>query len=163
MHEGDGRKDHRTFNFNITPFTCRPPCRDRRGSFRQLILFKVEEKVSFGCVGFEGRGSETRNFCICRTTITNTSNNLLLPPLPLTVPAPSKIAHSGSAYQIISVLVLLGELVCAVIVLGLLSRLIYLATIAGASADGRIIYTMVVAGIALCTPSFFARPSILFS
>lgn len=56
--------------------------------------------------------------------------------------------RDGIAHKIISVFLRMGEFACAIIVLGLLSRFVYVIDAANASIDGRIIYTMVTAGIA---------------
>ncbi|KAH7111941.1 hypothetical protein B0J13DRAFT_270210 [Dactylonectria estremocensis] len=68
------------------------------------------------------------------------------------------MARSGGAHKIASVILRFLEFCCAVIVLGLLSRFVYLVGIAGVHCDGRIIYAIVVASIGtaysilLCAP-----------
>ncbi|KAH7118200.1 hypothetical protein B0J13DRAFT_569752 [Dactylonectria estremocensis] len=66
--------------------------------------------------------------------------------------------HTGTAHKIVSVILRIGEFCCAVIVLGLLSRFCYLISIAQESADGRIVYAMVVAGIGIIYSFFFCPP-----
>ncbi|WAO97039.1 MARVEL domain-containing protein [Fusarium falciforme] len=68
------------------------------------------------------------------------------------------MAHTGIAHKVISVILRLGEFVCAVIVLGILSRFCYLISIPQAEADGRIIYAMAVAGIGIVYSFFFCPP-----
>ncbi|KAH8645950.1 hypothetical protein BGZ61DRAFT_377033 [Ilyonectria robusta] len=66
--------------------------------------------------------------------------------------------HTGTAHKVVSVILRIGELCCAVIVLGLLSRFCYLISIAQESADGRIVYAMVVGGIGIIYSFFFCPP-----
>ncbi|KAH7112778.1 hypothetical protein B0J13DRAFT_631410 [Dactylonectria estremocensis] len=66
--------------------------------------------------------------------------------------------HTGTAHKIVSVILRIGEFCCAVIVLGLLSRFCYLISIAQESADGRIVYAMVVAGIGIVYSFFLCPP-----
>ncbi|KAH7176064.1 hypothetical protein EDB81DRAFT_771813 [Dactylonectria macrodidyma] len=66
--------------------------------------------------------------------------------------------HTGTAHKVVSVILRIGEFCCAVIVLGLLSRFCYLISIAQKSADGRIVYAMVVAGIGIIYSFFFCPP-----
>jgi len=69
----------------------------------------------------------------------------------------------GTAHRIISVLLRLGQFACGIIVLGLLSRFCYLVGLADVSVDGRIIYAMVTAGIAVIFSLFLCAPfNILF-
>ncbi|KAI5455578.1 hypothetical protein BGZ63DRAFT_497443 [Mariannaea sp. PMI_226] len=70
------------------------------------------------------------------------------------------MAHgrSGTAHKVVSVLLRLGELASAVIVLAILSRFCYLISIAEETADGRIIYAMVVAGIGTIYSFFLCPP-----
>ncbi|RKL11928.1 hypothetical protein BFJ70_g16367 [Fusarium oxysporum] len=68
------------------------------------------------------------------------------------------MSNSGIAHKLFSVLLRLWELSCAVIVLGILSRFCYLLTIAQASADSRIVYAMVTAGISIMFTIFFCPP-----
>lgn len=66
--------------------------------------------------------------------------------------------HTGTAHKVCSVVLRLGELACAVIVLGILCRFCYLISIRQANADGRIVYTMVVAGIGIVYSIFLCPP-----
>lgn len=66
--------------------------------------------------------------------------------------------RTGTPHKIVSVILRFGEFASAVIVLGILSRFCYLISIAQASADGRIIYAMVVAGISIVYSFFFCPP-----
>jgi len=66
--------------------------------------------------------------------------------------------ESGVAHKVISVILRLGELASAIIVLGILSRFCYLAGIAEAHIDGRIIYTIVVACLGILYSVFFCPP-----
>jgi hypothetical protein len=68
------------------------------------------------------------------------------------------MATTGTVHKVVSALLRLGEFACAVIVLGILCRFCYLISIAQADADGRIIYTMVVAGIGIIYSFFFCPP-----
>lgn len=72
------------------------------------------------------------------------------------------MAHegSGTAHKVISVILRLTEFCSAIIVLGILSRFAYYIEFAGAGAtvDGRIIYTLVVAGISILYSMFFCVP-----
>ena len=53
------------------------------------------------------------------------------------------------ASQVISVLLRIGECICAIIVLGLLGRFFYMLGLAGAYADGRLVYAAVISGICI--------------
>ncbi|KAH6977608.1 hypothetical protein EDB80DRAFT_757379 [Ilyonectria destructans] len=66
--------------------------------------------------------------------------------------------HSGAAHKIASVILRFLELSSAVIVLGLLSRFAYNLSIAGVNMNGRLIYTMVVAGIGIVYSIFLCPP-----
>ncbi|PTD04099.1 hypothetical protein HYE67_002980 [Fusarium culmorum] len=66
--------------------------------------------------------------------------------------------ESGVAHKVISVLLRLAELASAIIVLGILSRFCYLAGIAEAHIDGRIIYTIVVSCLGILYSVFFCPP-----
>lgn len=68
------------------------------------------------------------------------------------------MAETGAAHKVISVLLRLAELACAIIVLGILSRFCYLAGIAQAHVDGRIIYAIVVACLGIIYSIFFCPP-----
>jgi hypothetical protein len=68
------------------------------------------------------------------------------------------MAHSGAVHKILSVLLRLGQFAFAVIVLGILSRFCYLISIVEVYADGRIVYAMVVSGIAIVYSIFFCIP-----
>jgi hypothetical protein len=64
----------------------------------------------------------------------------------------------GTTHRIFSSFIRFGELVCGVVVLGILSRFCYVINIADVSVDGRIVYTMVTSAIgmifslAVCPP-----------
>ena len=73
----------------------------------------------------------------------------------------------GTATKVISVLLRIGECICAIIVIALLGRFFYILNLANASVDGRLVYSSVIAGISiflsiiLVVPmkySFFAFP-----
>ena len=66
--------------------------------------------------------------------------------------------HRGTAHKAASVLLRLGELVSAIIVLGILSRFCYLLSLQLATANGRVVYTMVVAGIGIIFSFFLCIP-----
>ncbi|KAM5343432.1 hypothetical protein ACJ41O_011969 [Fusarium nematophilum] len=68
------------------------------------------------------------------------------------------MAHSGVAHKVISVILRFLQLSSAVIVLGLLCRFAYLISIAEVHLDGRIVYTMVVAGIGIVYSIFLCPP-----
>ncbi|KAH6871137.1 hypothetical protein B0T10DRAFT_500793 [Thelonectria olida] len=68
------------------------------------------------------------------------------------------MSDSGAAHKIVSVILRFIEFSCAVIVLGLLSRLAYMLSIAGVNMDGRLVYTMVVAGIGIAYSIIFCLP-----
>ncbi|KAI5456217.1 hypothetical protein BGZ63DRAFT_367600 [Mariannaea sp. PMI_226] len=68
------------------------------------------------------------------------------------------MARDGVAHKVVSVILRLFELCCAIIVLGILSRFAYEINLAGVDMDGRLIYTMVVAGIAIVYSIFFCPP-----
>ncbi|KAG4290113.1 hypothetical protein FPRO06_01999 [Fusarium proliferatum] len=68
------------------------------------------------------------------------------------------MAETGVAHKIISVILRLCELSSAIIVLGILSRFCYLAGIAEAHVDGRIIYTIVVACLGILYSICFCPP-----
>ena len=53
------------------------------------------------------------------------------------------------ASQVISVLLRIGECICAIIVIALLGRFFYELGRAGAYADGRLVYAAVIAGICI--------------
>ncbi|VUC28812.1 unnamed protein product [Clonostachys rosea] len=59
------------------------------------------------------------------------------------------MAGGHTVSKILFVLFRLGEFISAVIVLGILSRFVYLANLAHVHIDGRIIYTMVTACLAI--------------
>ncbi|KAG8358398.1 hypothetical protein FVEN_g12732 [Fusarium venenatum] len=67
-------------------------------------------------------------------------------------------SESGVAHKVISVILRLSELACAIIVLGILSRICYLVGIAGDNVDGRIIYTIVVACLGIMYSVLFCPP-----
>ncbi|KFA56381.1 hypothetical protein S40293_05064 [Stachybotrys chartarum IBT 40293] len=68
-------------------------------------------------------------------------------------------AHAtGTTHKVISVLLRFGEFASSVIVLGLLSRISYRISDAHAHLDGRIVYTMVVAGMSIVYSVFFCPP-----
>ncbi|KPM35103.1 hypothetical protein AK830_g11470 [Neonectria ditissima] len=64
----------------------------------------------------------------------------------------------GGAHKVLSVILRLGQFSCAVIVLEILSRFAYLISIREAHADGRVVYTMVVAGITIPYSIMFCLP-----
>ncbi|KAK7417612.1 hypothetical protein QQX98_004433 [Neonectria punicea] len=64
----------------------------------------------------------------------------------------------GGAHKVLSVILRLGQFSCAVIVLGILSRFAYLLSIPQAHADGRIVYTMVIAGLTIPYSILFCLP-----
>jgi hypothetical protein len=66
--------------------------------------------------------------------------------------------ESGVAHKVISVILRLSEFSSALIVLGILSRFVYLLGIAQAHVDGRIIYGMVVASIGIMYSILFCPP-----
>jgi hypothetical protein len=66
--------------------------------------------------------------------------------------------HRGTAHKVASVILRLGELVCAVIVIGILSRFCYLLSLQLASANSRVVYAMVVAGITIIYAFFLCAP-----
>ncbi|KAG5766516.1 hypothetical protein H9Q69_006649 [Fusarium xylarioides] len=66
--------------------------------------------------------------------------------------------ETGVAHKVISVILRLSELSSAIIVLGILSRFCYLAGIAEAHVDGRIIYTIVVACLGIIYSICFCPP-----
>jgi hypothetical protein len=66
--------------------------------------------------------------------------------------------RDGVAHKLISFILRLGEFSSAVIVLGILANFCYDLTIAQSYADSRIVYTMVVAGIALVYSFFVCIP-----
>ncbi|KAK0386890.1 hypothetical protein NLU13_5203 [Sarocladium strictum] len=60
------------------------------------------------------------------------------------------MSNTGTAHKVVSVLLRLTELACGAIVLGLLGNFVHqIKKVDEASTDGRIIYSMVVAGIAI--------------
>ncbi|KAH7007683.1 hypothetical protein EDB80DRAFT_764472 [Ilyonectria destructans] len=65
---------------------------------------------------------------------------------------------SGTAHKVASVFLRFLELSSAVIVLGILSRLAFNLSIAGVHMDGRLVYTMVVASIAIVYSIFLCPP-----
>lgn len=67
-------------------------------------------------------------------------------------------AESGVAHKVISVLLRLSEFACALIVLGILSRFVYLIGVAQAHVDGRIIYGIVVASLGIIYSILFCPP-----
>ncbi|KAH7130867.1 hypothetical protein EDB81DRAFT_660527 [Dactylonectria macrodidyma] len=68
------------------------------------------------------------------------------------------MARSGAAHKVASVILRFLEFCSAVIVLGILSRFVYLIGIAQVNCDGRIIYAMVVAGIGIIYSIFLCPP-----
>ncbi|KAF5640833.1 hypothetical protein F52700_3545 [Fusarium sp. NRRL 52700] len=68
------------------------------------------------------------------------------------------MAETGIAHKIMSVILRLSELSSAIIVLGILSRFCYLAGIAEAHVDGRIIYTIVVSCFGIIYSICFCPP-----
>ena len=62
------------------------------------------------------------------------------------------------ASQVISVLFRIGECICAIIVTALLGRFFYLLDLAGASADGRLVYAAVIAGLCIILSLFLMLP-----
>ena len=62
----------------------------------------------------------------------------------------SAIETKGTASRVLSVILRLGELVCGVIVLGLLCRLFYLVDNAGVTEpNGRLVFSAVIAGLTI--------------
>ena len=55
----------------------------------------------------------------------------------------------GTTSKAVSVIFRIGELICAAIVVGILGRYLDLVYDASASANGRIIYTIVIGGISI--------------
>ncbi|KAL6409999.1 hypothetical protein AUP68_06407 [Ilyonectria robusta] len=68
------------------------------------------------------------------------------------------MARSRAAHKVAPVILRFLEFCCAVIVLGLLSRFVYLTGIAEVNCDGRIIYTLVVAGIGIVCSILLCPP-----
>lgn len=67
------------------------------------------------------------------------------------------------AHRALSVILRIGQLICAAIVLGILSRFCYVLSIGEAHANGRIVYAMVVAGIGIIFAIIFCLPfNVLF-
>lgn len=64
----------------------------------------------------------------------------------------------GAASKVIHVLLRVWELVCSVIVLGLLAHFLHLVSEAGATNDGRIIYALIVASISTLFSLVFMPP-----
>jgi len=64
----------------------------------------------------------------------------------------------GSASKVFSVILRLGELACAVIIVGLLGRFLAMVYDANAYTDSRIVYTMVIASIALALSIILMPP-----
>ncbi|KAK5651580.1 hypothetical protein OQA88_11853 [Cercophora sp. LCS_1] len=63
-----------------------------------------------------------------------------------------------SEHRILSVILRVGELICSVIVLGLVAHFIRLVSDAGGSNDGRLIYTLIVASISTLFSVLFLPP-----
>ncbi|KAH7109389.1 hypothetical protein B0J13DRAFT_516947 [Dactylonectria estremocensis] len=68
------------------------------------------------------------------------------------------MAHEPVAHKVVSVILRLTQLSCAVIVLGILSHFCYVISIAQVHADSRIIYAMVVSGISIVYTIPFCLP-----
>jgi hypothetical protein len=69
-----------------------------------------------------------------------------------------KMAVNGGAHKFLSVILRVIELACGGIVIGLLGHFTYILSDYDAHADGRIIYAMVVAGLAVIYSFFFLWP-----
>jgi hypothetical protein len=55
----------------------------------------------------------------------------------------------GKASKIISVLLRIGECICAIIVVAILGHFLHLLDVANADADGRLIYAEVISGLCI--------------
>jgi hypothetical protein len=68
----------------------------------------------------------------------------------------------GTASKVVSVAFRIGELICACIVLGIISRFLYLLDLANAHVESKIIYAEVIAGISVAA-SIILLPPFLYS
>jgi occludin/MAL family lipid-associated protein len=64
----------------------------------------------------------------------------------------------GLAHRVITMLLRLAQLACACIVMGILARFCYLITVAQVTANSRIVYTLVIAGITIVFSVLFCAP-----
>jgi hypothetical protein len=64
----------------------------------------------------------------------------------------------GAASKVIHVILRVWELICSVIVMGILARFIHVLSEAGAPKDGRIIYALIVACISTLYSMVFMPP-----
>ena len=68
----------------------------------------------------------------------------------------------GTASKVVSVICRLGELVCASIVLGILSRFIHVTLLGNGSIEGRLVYTEVWAALSIAF-SVLLMPPFMYS
>lgn len=66
--------------------------------------------------------------------------------------------EEGLAHRIITMLLRLAQLACACIVMGILARFCYQLTVAQATANSRLVYTLVIAGITIVYSVLFCAP-----
>lgn len=66
--------------------------------------------------------------------------------------------EEGLAHRVITMLLRLAQLACACIVMGILARFCYLITVARVTANSRIVYTLVIAGITIVFSVLFCAP-----
>jgi hypothetical protein len=68
----------------------------------------------------------------------------------------------GTASKVVSVTFRIGELICACVVLGIISRFLYLLDLTNGHVDSKIIYAEVIAGISVAA-SVILLPPFLYS